>query len=316
MVKRWWQKSIYSDGRAQPPFELEEATPANLGAAAETHAHGHQTGGSDPLAGQSIPGLTPTDDVAFDIVTATEFRRAGGTDQQILLASGASDLKTRGVESTGLYSWAPPCISIASPTTFTIQAVYGQIVDTTTTPGIQVITQVAYPGAVGVPVTHLASAPTSYVMVSAAGVLTQQTTIPTAQERREKIFLGILVHSAFTALTAIDVQPDICASPISQMRDLWGAIRYVNEGVIPYPNGANLSINIAGGHFHGLGLNWAANPKDPMIRNIGPFVAPNFKYRLRAGGTLSIVALVDPTHWDDAGGYTVLAGGVNTSSGM
>ena len=236
-----------------------------------------------------------------------------GSSSSYVMADGSTRLNP-GIESTGIYAWASPCLSIASSTTFSVTAVSGQIVDTTTTPGTPIIMQVSYAGGTGITDAYLATSITTYLYLDNTGTLQQTATMLSAAQRRANIFLGILAHPLYTTITSVDVAPDVCTSVMSQNRDMWTALNYINAGILPYANGANLNLNIAGGSLYGLGLNWNTDPTNPDQRAIGPFTAVSFKYRLQTGQTYAPTTVIDPTQYDASGVLTGVGSGTNATN--
>lgn len=219
-----------------------------------------------------------------------------------------------GIESTGLYYWASPYISIAGNTTFNVGAAQGQIVDANTTPGAPTITQVNYPGQSAITDQYVTTAASTYIYLDNTGTLRQQPTALTDSQRRANIYLGIIAHPLKTIISSVDISPDICISVMSQNRDMWRAINYINNGIMPYANGANLNINITGGKLFGLGINWANDPLSPMQRSIGPFTIATFKYRLQDGTTYANTTSINPTQYDNSSVLTSVGGGSGSST--
>lgn len=273
-------------------------------------------GGSPSLVHADLLGRSASDAHPLSAITGLQDELAGkaSTSHASTHSLKGSDPVKLQTESTGVWYWPTPCISIASTTTFSVTAIEGQIVDTTTAPGSTSITRVSYPGGTNITATQRTTAPTTYLLIDANSQLVQLATVPTEAQRRDMIFLGIIAHPGLTVLTSVDVQPDICTNPGAQIRELWAAIRYVNEGIAPYANGANLQLNITGGHLHGLGLNWAGDTKNPMVRAVGPYIAAQMRYRLRAGGTFAATTSIDPTRWDNAGVLATVGGGINSAT--
>jgi hypothetical protein len=219
-----------------------------------------------------------------------------------------------GVESTGLYYWASPYISIAGNTTFNVGAAQGQIVDANTTPGAPTITQINYPGQSAITDQYVTTAASTYIYLDNTGTLRQQPTALTDSQRRANIYLGIIAHPLKTIISSVDISPDICISVMSQNRDMWRAINYINNGIMPYANGANLNINITGGKLFGLGINWANDPLSPMQRSIGPFTIATFKYRLQDGTTYANTTSINPTQYDNSSVLRSVGGGSGSST--
>jgi hypothetical protein len=95
---------------------------------------------------------------------------------------------------------------------------------------------------------------------------------------------------------------------MSSLRDLWSPIKLINQGIIPSPNGANLSFNTSAGILWGNGINWHNNQLSPNDVNISAKVPASFFYRTRTGGTSSSVTVIDPTKYDVGGVITSVGG--------
>jgi hypothetical protein len=74
-------------------------------------------------------------------------------------------------------------------------------------------------------VTNIAIANTSYITINSSGVVVQRTTEPTPNQRRDEIFLGIVIHSNRVAVNAINNQPEVVISETNQFYDLITALK-------------------------------------------------------------------------------------------
>jgi hypothetical protein len=143
-------------------------------------------------------------------------------------------------------------------------------------------------------------------MLDSNAQLVQQTTFPTPQERRQMIYLGKIGHADRTSLAQVFNEPDIEYSPISQLRDMFTAIKLINGGIYPSPSGTSLSINTSAGTLWGLGIGAVTNPLNPGSLVIAGKSPATFQYRTQAGGTYSNTTSVDPTHYDNNGVLTLV----------
>jgi len=201
-----------------------------------------------------------------------------------------------------------------SATTINIGAVNGQIVDNETNPLAPVRTSVTYAGVTGVTVTTVGSGSASYVMLSSAGVISFQNTFPTSAERKAKIWLGKVAHPA-GVITLVVNEPDYVTSPIALTRDLFQDIGpYINNGIFPYPNGANLNINITGGTVTGDGINFVTSRTDPNHFEALPSILANFVIRTQTGGATTAVNTITPSVYDNAGTITAIGGGAGATT--
>lgn len=213
---------------------------------------------------------------------------------------------------TGVLTFAG--LSNNSSTTINIGAVVGVVVDNETNPLIPTYTTVNYAGATGVTVTTVGSGQASYVMLSSAGVISFQTTFPTSAERKAKIWLGKVSHPA-GAVTLVINEPDYITSPMAYSRDLLQSLGgFINNGVYPIENGANLNMNITGGTILGDGVNFVSSRTNPNILSMGPNTAATFSERTRTGGVTTGVTSINVGFYDVAGTVTAIPGGGATST--
>jgi len=209
------------------------------------------------------------------------------------------------VLSTGVFEYTGA--TTASTTTFNVAPLKGWIVKNTytyaLTPDVQSIN---YSGGTNISVTNIASADSTYILINSGLTITQQVTFPTPQQRRENIFLGKINHPNRTSILNINQTVDYDVSPMSSLRDLWSPIKLINQGIIPSPNGANLSFNTSAGTLWGNGINWNNNQLSPNNVNISAKVPASFFYRTQTGGTSSSVTVIDPTKYDVGGAITTI----------
>jgi hypothetical protein len=208
--------------------------------------------------------------------------------------------------STGVYEYTGA--TTASSTTINVAPMRGWLVYNTysyaTNPEV---INIYYTGGTNLSLPNISSADSTYLLVNSGSTLYQQTTFPTPQQRRENIFLGKVNHPNRTSILNINNTVDYDVSPMSALRDLWSPIKLINQGIIPSPNGANLSFNTSAGTLWGNGINWANNQLSPNNVSIAAKVPASFFYRTQTGGTSSSVSVIDPRNYD--------VGGVITSIG-
>lgn len=223
-------------------------------------------------------------------------------------------LNTFSVNSTssGVFSFSG--LSTASTTTFNIAPVKGWIVDNTTNPIDPQIRYVTYPGATGVTTPFLTANTITYLLLTSGGSITQQSTFPTPQERRQNIFLGKIGHANKTSIINTFSTPDTLLSPVSQLRDMFTPISLVNSGINVSANGANLNINNSSGTLYGLGISFATNPLNPNSLAVSASTPTTFQYRTQTGGTASNTITIDPANYDVGGVLTAVGGGSTTST--
>ncbi len=202
-------------------------------------------------------------------------------------------------------------LSTASPTTINVGSIKGIVVDNETNPLIPTYTKIDYPGG-NIAVPTLGSGTETFVFIGAGNVFHFQNTYPTMAQRNARIWLGKIAHPSGTITVTVN-EPDVSKSPMSLIRSLYQKLVYINEGVYPYQNGANLNINTSGGIIGGNGINLVIDPANPDDLVVNPTVVSSFGYRTRIGGA-GTTTLIDPTRIDVAGVPTLIGGGVNNSS--
>jgi len=149
-------------------------------------------------------------------------------------------------------------------------------------------------------------------MLSSAGVVSFQNTFPTSTERKAKIWLGKVGHPTGT-ITTVGNEPDYITSPTAFARDLFEAFGYINSGVYPYANGANLNLNVTAGNILGDGINFVNSKVNPNIIAISAGTAVSFMYRTQLGGSTGAVTTVTPGFYDNGGVVTAVGGGNGAS---
>ena len=213
--------------------------------------------------------------------------------------------------STGTYDFSGAKISVSDPThKIDVPSCRGWIVNNTgtfaTSPSIQ---NVIFPGQTNVTLTNLATADCTYFLINSSQNLIQQVTHPTPQERRDNIYLFKVTHPNRNTIFSIYENVDYDTSPASALRDMFTSIPLINDSITCYPNGANLNFNMTSGNLYGMGINWINNQKNPNQFSISATIPTSFYYRTQLGGsTVSISALIDPSHYDLGGVITALPG--------
>jgi hypothetical protein len=197
----------------------------------------------------------------------------------------------------------------ADPTKFNISDGFGYISDlyTDTDPANATITKVTWSGLTAQTVTNLATSTVSFIYINSAGAIVQGTTEPTEATLRDYIYIGQLGHSNLTSISTAISQPSVAQSPMSQLRDLWGEIGFVNAGNEISANGANLSINKSNGFLTGLGINFENAIKTPNRKNYPLQTLATIRRRTQTGGTGTNTTL-DVLNYDLSGTVTTITG--------
>lgn len=210
--------------------------------------------------------------------------------------------------SSGLIDGAVMSVNGSNPARFDITAGRGVIVDNWTDVDAPTITNVTINAATSIVITNIATADSTYILISNAGAIVQQTAVPTEAQRRTHIFLGRIAHTNRTSIGAISNQPDVLVSPVSQLRDLEEAIGTINMGVKITPNGANLQLNRTAGELYRNGSNLAASPLNPSVSTITAQTGLTFRMRTQTGQGVSTSTNLDVANYDVGGTVTPITG--------
>lgn len=261
------------------------------------------------------PSLTPVDPtlpantIAVDYVIVPSV--ASGFDPYLRFGSTTEQNGLAVQNDTGALTYAG--ISVASGTTVNIGACTGYVVNNETIPGDPTLVFVNYAGETNKTVTTLGSGIATYVLLNSLGVIVFQNAFPTSAQRKTHIYLSKIAHPAGTITVAGD-EVDFVLSPLAQFRDLFQAINYVNDGVYPSANGANLNFNTSDGNIHGNGINFVADNTSPNELPVAPSTPATFLPRTRTGAGGTATTTIDVGNYDVAGAVTAIPGGANTST--
>jgi hypothetical protein len=258
-----------------------------------------------------------TNEIGYVLQTGTTtgkiYVNINNEDSNLTLTDIERNIIEGNVISTGVYEFTGT--TVASPTTINVAPARGWIVNNTynfaTLPDV---TNLYYSGGTGITITNIATADATYILLTSASTITQQTTFPTPQQRRENILLGKVVHPSRTSILNVNNTVDFDVSPMSALRDLWTPIRLINQGVIPSAN-TGLTINTTAGTLWGNGVGWVSNQLNPDSVSISAKTPASFFYRTQTGGTSGSVSVIDPTKYDVGGVITSMGGaGADDSS--
>ena len=216
--------------------------------------------------------------------------------------------------STGIFNFSGLSITTPSGTTFNVGPVEGWIIDNVTEPANPTIRLIIYPGSTGNTALYVSSATETYILLTSGLTLTQQTTFPTPQQRRQNLYLGKFGHANRQYLINAFNEPDSSLSPVSQLRDILTPIRLINGGIYPSANGNSLTFNTSGGVLYGLGIGYITNKLDPNSLSVSGTSPCTFQYRTQTGGTASNTTLITPEVYDNNGVLTAVGGGSNSST--
>jgi hypothetical protein len=197
--------------------------------------------------------------------------------------------------STGVFNFTG--ITLASSNTFNVAPVDAWLVDNTTNPLIPEVLYVNYSGQTNIPSLYYNTATETYLLLTSAGTITQQTTFPTPQQRRQNIYLGKMGHGNRTSLINAFNEPDLDVSPLSQVRDMFTPIKLINENVYPSPN-TGLTFNTSSGTLWGFGIGFITNQLNPNSLTVSGNSSTTFQYRTQTGGTATNRTTIDPANYD------------------
>ena len=240
-------------------------------------------------------------------------------DSNLSLTDKERNILDGNVISGGVYEYTG--ITQGTGATINVAPAKGWIVKNTyefsTLPDVK---NVYYTGGTNIPITNLASADATFILINSASTLVQQTTFPTAQERREKIFLGKVVHPNRTSITSINQTVDFDVSPMAAIRDIWTPIKLINQGITVSPHSTTLEINTSAGVLWGNGIGWTTNQQNPDSVSISGTSPTTFQYRTQigplTGGTVPTgnTTTIAPGYYDLNGVVTAVGGGTNSST--
>lgn len=195
----------------------------------------------------------------------------------------------------------------AGTTSFTVASGLGIVVDNTTVPGSPSYTMVQWNNIPNVPVTYLNINVRSSVMIDNGGNVVQQVTYPSAEDARDYIILGRLLHDNKTTLNGAVSIPRVIYNTALDADDIGISIgSFTIDGNTITANGPNLQLDKSSGHSYRTGANYTTNIKSPNITIDATKTAFNFKYRYRNGSSDFIygptLSAVDPNYFDNGTG--------------
>lgn len=217
--------------------------------------------------------------------------------------------------STTKVSGGVGSVNGGNPALFDVSAGTAKKTDYVGTPATPVITNITFGPLTAQTVTNLATADFTYVSVSGAGSLVQQTTFPTPSEQRTNQYLFRINHSNRVSIGFIDNVGNTAQSIGNQYCDLIDALGPFNiTGNVVSANGANLSFNKSAGQMFSRYFNQVSSPLNPHYATNASSTIASFKYATRTTVAGANVTVVDPTNYDVAGVVTAVPGGGNTST--
>ena len=210
------------------------------------------------------------------------------------------------VKSTGLIEGGVPSVNGGNNTLIDITAGSGQIADSTTDPDNPVLTPVAWTAKTGYNLTTTASAGdvvAIFLSLDSSGNVVERLALPTAEQRRDTIDLGIAARNDSDVIVFAGSGPlSVVHNPTSQLQDLmqaWGPFNVEGNKIEPYAS--DLQITKTLGSVFRNGANFSINPKDPhVVSLVAQDPISSFNYKLSDGTDVDPVASeLDPDKYDD-----------------
>ena len=294
-----------------------------------TFANGDTLYLSDTVPGgyvSSTAGLSftaRTNEIGYVLQTGTTtgkiYVNINNEDSNLTLTDKERNILEGNVINGGVYEYTG--MTQGTGQTINVAMVRGWVVKNTYSYATQPdVTNVYYSGGTNIPLTYLNTADATYILITSASTLFQQTTFPTPQQRRENIFIGKVVHPNRSTITSINQTVDFDVSPMAALRDLWTPLKLINQGVIvSYYSAGTMSIQTSAGTLWGNGIGWTTNQQNPDSISISGTSPTTFQYRSRFGpitGSTGLPAAptgntttIDSHHYDLNG--SIVAVGAN-----
>jgi len=190
--------------------------------------------------------------------------------------------------------------------TFTISAVVYHHVDTWTDPENPVVTKVSAVQAAGITPQFLTTGAISVITMDKLGSIVQFNAIPTGEDAREYVSLGVIVHTNLTTISSVsNATQGNSVNIAATFTDFRAALSVINLTGNAYSVKTLLSLKKSAGTAFGLSQNYKNNPKDPNTVTT-PAADPQallLTYQDGAGGWTNVAATdVDPSKYDDGSG--------------
>lgn len=154
--------------------------------------------------------------------------------------------------------------------------------------------------------------PVTWLMMSAAGTIVQQTTRPTNAQRRTHLQLGAVVIASGDVIVE-QTLPQILPQPLNQVYDLMDAIGPFNiTGNKLSPAGSNLQLAKEVGTVFSRSFNHFANDEitnDPHVSNVAAQNPVQMRYVTQTpSAPVATVTSVSPGFYDNGGVVTAIPG--------
>ena len=236
------------------------------------------------------------------------YTRAGRQVNDTIRTVDDDPIRQDNQSGTGVYTGGAITINGSDNTKIDITAGTGIVVDHRPDPVVPKIIPVAWEAYSSITVDSLSTALTSYIGIDRSGNISQFAGTLTAQQRRDNIILGLVVHTTNTVVESVSNFVVTGYGYAQSLIDLAAAIGLINgSGNVFSANTTNLTLAKTVGTSFRLGGNYTTDAAIPNSISSGSLVAPSlFKpYRDGSGGfqvDSPLTTSVDPTKWDNDSG--------------
>jgi hypothetical protein len=217
--------------------------------------------------------------------------------------------------STGLISGMELSIN-ADNTKFDIGPGSGYCVDNTTVPDSPTVKKVIFDGLTAQNVTNIAAQLVTYISINSDGEIIQESHIPDGEDRRDRIFIGVLVHTDNVHIEVVNNTPTLAIDTDAQLQDLMNSLGIFNiYGNSVRSFNGDLRITKTQGDIFRVGGNFQNNMKSPHKLTL-PAQNPitNIQYRTQTGEVYDPSGFLDPGYYDVAGTRTALSNSSKASN--
>ena len=207
--------------------------------------------------------------------------------------------------STGIYFGGT--ITKVDATHFSVSATKGWVIDSVTNLDSPLFTFVNYAGSASILDQFVGvSGTATYMLLTSAGNILQLNSYPTPIQKRQNMYLGYSYHLSANTIQNVVNDPDIKINEMSQVRDMFSALKYINKGMTVVANGANMALNQTGGSLFGLGVNWVNNTASPTKLDLAGQTSAIFQYRTQTDAGTANLSSVDAINYDLNGVITAI----------
>jgi hypothetical protein len=212
-----------------------------------------------------------------------------------------------GLQSTGLESGG--IITVSGSSQFNISAGSGRVVDNYTGP-LAAVTLVSWGTFSAQTVTGIATNNQTWIGISSAGAVVQQTVPFTTAQLRTTIFLGVAGHQDHVNVGHVRNEPVWTRDSALDLRTLVELLGPATVSGNAYSaNGVDLRIKKSAGSTYSMGLNYSISRQDPSVTTDAAVAPASIFYVRRnpadpSGFTIAsaTVASIDPLFYDDGTG--------------